>query len=46
LQQIWCACHNGLYDINGQNISGPPPRPLDEFVVKIINNEITVSKPS
>ena len=28
LQEIWCACHNGLYDLNGRNISGPPPRPL------------------
>jgi Rieske Fe-S protein len=23
---IWCACHNGKYDLNGRNISGPPPR--------------------
>ncbi|MDH4062994.1 MAG: Rieske (2Fe-2S) protein, partial [Acidobacteriota bacterium] len=29
--QIWCACHNGLYDLAGNNISGPPPRPLDAF---------------
>lgn len=46
LQQIWCACHNGLYDINGLNISGPPPKPLEELTVNIVNNEITVSKPS
>jgi Rieske Fe-S protein len=46
LQQIWCACHNGLYDINGRNISGPPPKPLAEFVVNIINDEITVSSPA
>ena len=25
LQEIWCACHNGLYDLNGRNVSGPPP---------------------
>jgi Rieske Fe-S protein len=24
---IWCACHNGKYDLNGKNVSGPPPRP-------------------
>jgi cytochrome b6-f complex iron-sulfur subunit len=31
-QQIWCPCHNGLYDLNGRNIPGtPPPRPLTEF---------------
>jgi len=33
--QIWCACHNGLYDLAGNNISGPPPRPLDAFTVNL-----------
>jgi Rieske Fe-S protein len=41
---IWCACHNGKYDLNGRNISGPPPRPLDEFRVVIQGDEIWVSK--
>jgi len=32
--QIWCPCHNGLFDLNGRNVPGtPPPRPLDEFRV-------------
>jgi cytochrome b6-f complex iron-sulfur subunit len=42
--QIWCACHNGLYDLNGRNISGPPPRPLEEFEVHIRGAEIVVSR--
>jgi Rieske Fe-S protein len=33
--QIWCACHNGLYDLSGQVVSGPPPRPLEVFSVKL-----------
>lgn len=33
--QIWCACHNGLYDLSGQVISGPPPRPLEAFKVNL-----------
>ena len=41
---IWCACHNGKYDLNGRNISGPPPRPLDEFRVVIQGDEIFISK--
>ena len=41
---IWCACHNGKYDLNGRNISGPPPRPLDEFRVVIQGDEILISK--
>jgi cytochrome b6-f complex iron-sulfur subunit len=41
---IWCACHNGKYDLFGKNVSGPPPRPLDKFSVIIKNDEIIVSK--
>lgn len=41
---IWCACHNGKYDLNGHNVSGPPPRPLDEFRVIVQGEEIFVSK--
>lgn len=33
--QIWCACHNGLYDLTGNVISGPPPRPLETFKVNL-----------
>ena len=44
LKQIWCACHNGLYDMKGRNISGPPPRPLDEYAVNIIEDEIHISE--
>lgn len=33
--QIWCACHNGLYDLSGTVVSGPPPRPLESFTVKL-----------
>lgn len=33
--QIWCACHNGLYDLSGNVISGPPPRPLEVFKVNL-----------
>jgi len=29
-KQIWCACHNGQYNLSGRNIGGPPPRPLEE----------------
>jgi Rieske Fe-S protein len=41
---IWCACHNGKYDLNGHNISGPPPRPLEEFRVIVQRDEIFISK--
>jgi cytochrome b6-f complex iron-sulfur subunit len=44
LHEIWCACHNGLYDLNGRNISGPPPRPLESFQVHVRGDEIVVSR--
>jgi Rieske Fe-S protein len=44
LRQVWCACHNGIYDLNGRNVSGPPPRPLDVFDVHVRGDEIVVSR--
>ncbi len=41
---IWCSCHNGRYDLDGKNISGPPPRPLEQFVVDEIGDDIFVHK--
>jgi Rieske Fe-S protein len=35
---IWCYCHNGVYDLTGKNIAGPPPRPLVSFKVDIVSN--------
>ncbi len=43
---IWCACHNGKYDLNGRNVSGPPPRPLTEYRVVLQGDEIMISKQS
>jgi len=44
LRQIWCACHNGLYDLTGRNISGPPPRPLESFQVHIQGEDVVVTR--
>ena len=43
-KQIWCACHNGQYSLNGKNLGGPPPRPLEEYVVNVTGDDIHVSK--
>jgi Rieske Fe-S protein len=44
LHEVWCACHNGLYDLNGRNVSGPPPRPLDVYEVHVRGDEVVVSR--
>ena len=41
---IWCACHNGHYDLNGRNIAGPPPRPLEEYAVNVRGTQIVVTR--
>jgi Rieske Fe-S protein len=42
LAQIWCACHDGRYDLNGRNVSGPPPAPLPTFDVTLRGDEIVI----
>jgi len=44
LKELWCACHNGFYDMKGQNIAGPPPRPLDEYIVNLSGGDIVVTR--
>lgn len=44
MKQLWCACHNGVYDLNGKNVSGPPPRPLEEYSVNVSGGEIVVTR--
>lgn len=46
LHEIWCACHNGIYDLNGRNVSGPPPKPLTPYAVNVVKGDIMVSKVS
>lgn len=43
-KQIWCACHNGHFDLTGKNIAGPPPRPLEAYKVDIRDEDIVVTK--
>ena len=45
---IFCNCHDGVYDLNGKNVAGPPPRPLEMYQVtlrgKAGEEEIVVSR--
>ena len=42
IEHIWCACHNGHYDLTGRNVEGPPPRPLDRYDVALKGDEVVV----
>lgn len=39
-------CHDGHFDIEGSVISGPPPRPLDEFVTEIEDGNLLIHLPA
>jgi Rieske Fe-S protein len=39
---IWCACHNGTYDLKGVNVSGPPPRPLTPLQVYVRGEKVVL----
>jgi cytochrome b6-f complex iron-sulfur subunit len=43
-KRIWCACHNGWYDLNGQVVSGPPPHPLKQYDVNVVGDDIFVTR--
>lgn len=43
-KEIWCACHNGVYDLHGRVVSGPPPKPLDELAVNIRGDDVVISR--
>jgi Rieske Fe-S protein len=44
LHAVWCACHNGMYTVDGRNISGPPPRPLETYDVVLKGEDIYVRR--
>ncbi|HWO00158.1 MAG TPA: Rieske 2Fe-2S domain-containing protein [Blastocatellia bacterium] len=44
MKMIWCACHNGQYNLSGHNVGGPPPRPLEEYTVNTRGDDVIVTK--
>jgi len=45
LQHYVSPCHDGHFDISGKNISGPPPRPLDEFRTRLEAGKLFILLP-
>lgn len=44
-QHYISPCHDGHFDIIGNVVSGPPPRPLDEFKVKVEDGNLFIQFP-
>jgi cytochrome b6-f complex iron-sulfur subunit len=41
-KEFHCPCHDGLFDINGKVLSGPPLSPLDRWKVKVDGEKVIV----
>lgn len=37
--RFFCPCHDGVFDVNGGVVSGPPPRALDTYQVEVDAND-------
>lgn len=40
--KFFCPCHNGVFDKTGAVLEGPPPRPLDQYELKIEDDNIFI----
>lgn len=45
-EKFFSPCHNGVFDKHGYVVSGPPPRPLDEFETKIEDGNLYIQLPA
>jgi len=46
VQHYISPCHDGHFDMLGRNVSGPPPRPLDEFMTRIEDGRLQIQLPA
>jgi cytochrome b6-f complex iron-sulfur subunit len=43
-RQILCPCHKGVFDTQGRNLAGPPPRPLERYDVREGPDGLVISR--
>jgi Rieske Fe-S protein len=41
-ESFFCPCHNAVFSKDGSVVSGPPPRPLDRYEVKVEEDQLFV----
>lgn len=43
-RDIHCACHLGRFDLDGNVLEGPPPRPLTRFVIEQRGENLVIAQ--
>lgn len=41
-KRLLCPCHAGVYNLEGNVLSGPPPKPLQKYPVKVAGEDIVI----
>jgi cytochrome b6-f complex iron-sulfur subunit len=41
-QRLLCPCHGGTYDLSGSVTSGPPPKPLQHFPIRVEGDSVII----
>ena len=41
-KRFLCPCHAGVYDLSGNVVSGPPPKPLPKFPLRVEGDSIII----
>ena len=39
-RRFYCPCHAGIFDEDGNVVSGPPPRPLDRYPITVDDGQL------
>jgi menaquinol-cytochrome c reductase iron-sulfur subunit len=39
-----CPCHTSAFSLEGKVLTGPAPRPLDQFTVKLESNKVLIGR--
>lgn len=43
-KEFYCPCHDGRFDQFGEVVAGPPPVPLEQFPVRVVDDQVVVGE--